>query len=152
MPGPILFCFDGSDGSRSALRAAGDLIARPADGYVVTVWQPAYVRLALAGTFGPAVLSDEADADDQEATYAQQVAEQGVQYGRDHGYDLRPIAERAEDDVAHAILAVADRLDVKLIVCGQRGRGPIKTAFLGSVSHELSAHTKRPILIAPERS
>jgi nucleotide-binding universal stress UspA family protein len=152
LAGPILFCFDGSEGSRSALRAAGDLIARPSDGYVVTVWQPAYVRLALAGTFGPAVLSDEAEADDEEAAYAQQVAEQGVQYGGEHGYDLRPIAERADDDIAHAILAVADRLEVKLIVCGQRGRGPIRTALLGSVSHELSAHTKRPILIAPERS
>ncbi|HEX4865183.1 MAG TPA: universal stress protein [Acidimicrobiales bacterium] len=150
MPGPVLFCYDGSEGSRSALREAGDLIARPADGYVVTVWQPAYVRLAMAGTFGPAVLSDEADADEKEAAYAQNVAEEGAKRGREHGYDLAPIAERAEDGVAQAILGVADRLDVKLIVCGQKGRGPIRTTLLGSVSHALSAHTKRPILIAPE--
>jgi nucleotide-binding universal stress UspA family protein len=150
MAGPILFCFDGSEGSRSALSAAGELIARPSDGFVVTVWQPAYLRLALAGTFGPAVLTDEADADAEEAAYAQQVAEQGAGYARDHGYDLAPVAERAEETIADAILGVADRYDVKLIVCGQRGRGPLRSTLLGSVSHTLSAHTKRPILIAPE--
>lgn len=150
MPGPFLFCFDGSEGSRSALRAAGDLIARPSDGYVLTVWQPAYVRLALAGTFGPAVLSDESDADQEEASYARRVAEEGARKGKEHGYDLTALAEKAEGDIAHAILGVADRLDVSLIVCGQRGRGPIRTTLLGSVSHALSSHTKRPILIAPE--
>lgn len=152
MSGPILFCYDGSDGSRSALQAAGDLISRPSDGFVLTVWQPAYVRLAMAGTFGPAVLTDEADADQNEAAYALQVAEDGAKRAREHGYDLKAVAERAEDGIAHAILGVADRYDVALIVCGQRGRGPIRSTLLGSVSHALSAHTRRPILIAPEKS
>ncbi len=30
--GPVLFCFDGSDGSREAMRAAADLLDRPAGG------------------------------------------------------------------------------------------------------------------------
>jgi nucleotide-binding universal stress UspA family protein len=151
MPGPVLFCYDGSEGSRRALRSAGDLIARPSDGYVLTVWQPASLRLALAGTFAPAVLSDEAEMDEQEQSYAERVAEEGAQRGRDHGYDLKPLVERAVQSVSHTIIETAARLDVSLIVCGQRGLGPLRSALLGSVSHALVAHAGRPILLAPEK-
>ena len=45
---PILFCFDGSDGSRAAMKAAADLINRPTDAVVLTVWETIATRLALA--------------------------------------------------------------------------------------------------------
>jgi nucleotide-binding universal stress UspA family protein len=151
MPGPVLFCYDGSEGSRRALRLAGDLIARPSDGYVLTVWQPASLRLALAGTFAPAVLSDEAEMDEQEESYAERVAAEGAQRAREHGYDLKPLVERAGQSVSHTIIETAARLDVSLIVCGQRGLGVLRSALLGSVSHALVAHAARPILLAPEK-
>ena len=44
----------------------------------------------------------------------------------------------------------AQEIDAGLVVCGQRGRGPVGSALLGSVSHALAAHTKRPVLIAPQ--
>ncbi len=47
----MLFCFDGSDGSRGALRAAADLIDRPADAVVLTVWETIETQMALAGAF-----------------------------------------------------------------------------------------------------
>ena len=37
--GPVLFCFDGSDGSRAAMKAAAVLISRPVDAVVITVWE-----------------------------------------------------------------------------------------------------------------
>ena len=151
MPGPVLFCYDGSKGSRGALRATGDLISRPSDGYVLTVWLPASVRLALAGAFAPAVLSDEGEIDEEELSYAQRVAEEGAALGREHGYDLSALVERAEQSVSHTILETAARLNVSLIVCGQRGRGVLRTALLGSVSHALVAHAGRPILLSPEK-
>ncbi|HVA76148.1 MAG TPA: universal stress protein [Acidimicrobiales bacterium] len=151
MPGPFLFCYDGSKGSRGALRSAGELMARPSDGFVLTVWQPASLRLAVAGTFAPAVLSDEEEIDDQERSYAERVAEEGAKLGRDHGYDLTPIVERAGQSIPHTIIETAARLDVSLIVCGQRGQGALRTALLGSVSHALVAHAARPILLAPEK-
>lgn len=151
MPGPVLFCYDGSPGSRAALRSAGDLIARPADGFVLTIWQPAYLRLAAAGPFAPMAI-DEAQVDKEEADYAQKAADEGAQLAKEHGCDLTPIIEESRDSIAHTILAVADRLGVRLIVCGQRGRGPLRSALLGSVSHGLSAHARRPVLIAPEPS
>jgi nucleotide-binding universal stress UspA family protein len=149
MTGPILFCYDGSSGSRGALKAAGELIARPSDGYVVTVWEPAYVRLAAGGAF-IAGIPNETEIDEQEATAARAAADEGVLLGKEHGYDLVPLTEQALQSVAHTVISVAERVGAKLIVCGQRGRGPIRAALLGSVSHALSSHAHIPVLIAPE--
>ena len=55
------------------------------------------------------------------------------------------------EGIPKAILETADHLSARLIVCGQRGRGVLRSALLGSVSHTLASHTRRPILIAPER-
>jgi nucleotide-binding universal stress UspA family protein len=52
--------------------------------------------------------------------------------------------------VAKTISEVAREIDARLIVCGQRGRGAFASAILGSVSHQLSAHAQRPVLIAPQ--
>jgi len=55
MPGPVLFCYDGSEGSRAAMAAAAELVARPVPAVVLTIWQPASVLLARAGGFGGSV-------------------------------------------------------------------------------------------------
>jgi nucleotide-binding universal stress UspA family protein len=60
------------------------------------------------------------------------------------------VTKGSTEGIARAILALADEISASLIVCGQRGRGPLKTALLGSVSHSLVMHTRRPVLIAPE--
>jgi nucleotide-binding universal stress UspA family protein len=147
--GPILFCYDGSTGSRSALQAAADLIIRPSDGYVLTVWQPVYLQLAAAGAF-VAGIPDEAEIDEQESAAAKAAADEGARLGKEHGFDLVPLTEQAQDGIAHTIMSVAERVQATLIVCGQRGRGPLRAALLGSVSHALSSHAHVPVLIAPE--
>jgi nucleotide-binding universal stress UspA family protein len=50
-----------------------------------------------------------------------------------------------------AILAVADEISAPSHRLWQRGRSPLRTASLGSVSPTLAAHTRRPVLIAPEK-
>jgi nucleotide-binding universal stress UspA family protein len=52
--------------------------------------------------------------------------------------------------VARTIDEIAQEIDAGLVVCGQRGRDAIGSTLLGSVSHALAAHTKRPVLIAPQ--
>src|ERR1700735_4495461 len=88
--GPVLFCFDGSDGSRAALRAAGDLINRPVDAVVLTVWETVATRLALAGAFAAGATGG-VDLDAEEESYATAVAEEGARRGREHGYDATPM-------------------------------------------------------------
>ena len=57
---------------------------------------------------------------------------------------------QAGESVATTIDEIVEEIDAGLIVCGQRGRGAISSALLGSVSHALATHTKRPVLIAPQ--
>jgi nucleotide-binding universal stress UspA family protein len=145
---PVLFCFDGSDGSKAALFAAAEFI-KPADAVVLTVWTPAAVQLARAGSFLVAI-PNEGEVDEQEAAYAQRLAEDGAERARKRGYNASARVAESNESVARTIDDVAEEVDAGLIVCGQRGRGPVSSALLGSVSHALAAHAKRPVLISPQ--
>ncbi|HEY3844896.1 MAG TPA: universal stress protein [Acidimicrobiales bacterium] len=148
--GPVLFCFDGSDGSREAMRAAADLVARPVDVVVLTVWETVATRLALAGAFAAGTTTGGGDLDAEEESYARSVAEEGALRASEHGYKASPMIEESLEGIPRAILETADRLSARLIVCGQRGRGVLRSTLLGSVSHTLASHARRPVLIAPE--
>lgn len=145
---PVLFCYDGSDGSKTALGAAVELI-KPGDAVVLVVWTRAVVQLARAGSF-LVDIPNEGEIDDQEAARAQQIAEEGAADARRRGYNASALVAQAEEGVAKTIDDVAQEIDAGLIVCGQRGRGALRSAVLGSVSHALASHTKRPLLIAPQ--
>jgi nucleotide-binding universal stress UspA family protein len=148
--GPVLFCFDGSDGSRESMRAAADLIARPVDVVVLTVWETVATRLALAGAFAAGETGGGADLDAEEEAYARSVAEEGALRANEHGYQASPMTKESFEGIARTILQVGDDLSARLIVCGQRGRGVLRSALLGSVSHALASHARRPVLITPE--
>jgi nucleotide-binding universal stress UspA family protein len=145
---PVLFCYDGSDGSKSALMVAADLVAHPADAVVLTVWMRLAIRLARGGSL-MTLMPNEGEADEQEATAAQRIAEEGAEDARRRGYNASARIAEATESVAKTIGEVADDIDAGLIVCGQRGLGPMRSALLGSVSHALSARARRPVLIAP---
>ncbi len=152
MPGPVLFCYDGSEGSRAAMAAAAELVAHPAPAVVLTVWQPAVVLLARAGGFGGSYLSDEDKVDGEQAQLARDAAEEGVARAREHGHEASARVEEATEGAGRKIIEIADELDARLIVCGRRGLGAVASALLGSVSHMVLAHGGRPVLIAPERT
>jgi nucleotide-binding universal stress UspA family protein len=145
---PVLFCYDGSDGSKTALAAAVEVI-KPADAVVLVVWMAAAVQLARAGSFVVTV-PNEGEIDDQEAAIARQIAEEGAAGARERGYNASARIAQATESVARTIDQIAQEIDAGLVVCGQRGRGMIGSALLGSVSHALAIHTKRPLLIAPQ--
>ncbi len=148
MSGPVLFCYDGSDDSGAALRAARELIARPIPTVVLTVWQSAAALLAQAGGFAVG-FGDEQQFDADEAKLAWQAAEEAATQGRELGYEITARVEQAKEGVARTIIDVANELDVALVVCGRRGRGILKSTLLGSVSHDVLAHAGRPVLIVP---
>jgi len=145
----VLFCYDGSAGSKSALAAAGELVMHPADAVVLAVWTPVAIQLARGGSLMTAV-PNEGEIDEEERAAAQRIAEEGAAGARARGYSATARVAEANESVARTIGEVAREIDAGLIVCGQRGRGAITTALLGSVSHALSAHAERPVLIAPQ--
>ena len=102
-----------------------------------------------AGSFVVAI-PNEGEIDEQEAAAAQRIAEEGAAVARERGYNASARTAQANESVVKAIDEIAEEIDAGLVVCGQRGRGPMRSALLGSVSHALAAHTKRPVLIAPQ--
>jgi nucleotide-binding universal stress UspA family protein len=110
---------------------------------------PAAVQLARAGSVVVAV-PNEGEIDEQEAASARKIAEEGAAGARRRGYNASARIAEATESVAKTVDEVAQEIDAGLVVCGQRGRGMIGSALLGSVSHALVAHTKRPVLIAPQ--
>jgi nucleotide-binding universal stress UspA family protein len=133
------------------MRAAADVIEPGAEVVVLTVWESMATRLALGGAFA-SPLPYEGNLDEQEESFAKEAAEEGAQRAIQHGYQASAMTRQSTDGIARTILAVADDISARLVVCGQRGRGALRTALLGSVSHTLAAHTRRPVLIAPEKA
>ena len=138
---PVLFCYDGSDGSKTALAAAVELV-KPADAVVLVVWMPAAVQLARSGSFVVAV-PNEGEIDEEESTTARPIAEEGAAVPQARLQRVGTMAQ-ANESVARTIDEIAQEIDAGLVVCGQRGRGAIGSALLGSVSHALAAHTGGP--------
>jgi nucleotide-binding universal stress UspA family protein len=148
MDRPVLFCYDGSEGSTAALTVAAELVMHPADAVVLVVWTPVALQLARGGSLLASVPNED-EIDEEESAAAQRLADEGAEAAARSGYNASARIARANESVANAIREIAREIDARLIVCGQRGRGPIASAVLGSVSHQLSAHTERPVLIAP---
>lgn len=149
MDGPVLFCYDGSEGSKAALSVAVELVMHPADAVVLAVWTPIAVQLARGGSLLAAV-PNEGQLDEEEIAAAQRIADEGAAGARGRGYNAAARIAQGNESVAKTIGEVAREIDARLIVCGQRGRGAFASAVLGSVSHQLSAHAERPVLIAPQ--
>jgi nucleotide-binding universal stress UspA family protein len=148
MPGPVLFCYDGSEDSAAAMAAARELIARPVPAVVLTVWQTAAALLARAGGFAVGY-GDEQQFDAEETRLAWEAAEEAAARGRELGYETTARVEQAKEGAAPTIIDVADELDARLVVCGRRGRGIVTSTLLGSVSQGVLEHAARPVLIVP---
>ena len=112
--------------------------------------KPSQRGLALAGAFAAGTTTGGADLDAEEESYARSVAEEGVLRANEHGYKASPVIKESFEGIPRVILETADDISARLIVCGQRGRGALRSTLLGSVSHSLASHTRRPLLIAPE--
>ncbi|HEX4011599.1 MAG TPA: universal stress protein [Solirubrobacteraceae bacterium] len=50
---------------------------------------------------------------------------------------------------ARAIMDAAEDADAELVVIGSRGRGPLRSALLGSVSHAVTVSCTRPVVVVP---
>ena len=138
---------DGSPGSQAALEVAVQLADRLRSTLILAhVGEPSYVAYAAAypfgGTAGPTAVAEEAESEEEDSErLLQRVA---VAAGL-------PDAERrvAIGHPAEQLAELADEEDAELVVVGSRGRGALKSAFLGSVSYSLVGIAGCPVLIVP---
>lgn len=136
----------GVDGSESSARAV-EWCARYAarlDGEVVAVHaieEPIYPVPALAYVPVPAIPPEarEEILRTLETEWCKPLADAGVRFR----------AVLADGPPALTIERIAEDEDADLIVTGSRGRGGFAELLLGSTSHHLSHHTKRPLVIVP---
>jgi nucleotide-binding universal stress UspA family protein len=143
--GPILLCYDRSDGARRALETAGALFAgRTA--IVLHVWSPIAV---LAAAYGGVMSLPDYDERALE-TVAHQVAEEGASLAKAAGLAATgEVAEGTYEGTWHAIVEAGEKHGATVIVLGARGLSTFKSFVLGSVSHGVAQHARVPVLIVP---
>src|ERR1700687_2296337 len=67
---------------------------------------------------------------------------------RDSGLPYQMVLKNGRP--ATLIAETAESVDADMVVVGRRGLGGVAEVLLGSVSHELSLHCKRPVLLISE--
>jgi nucleotide-binding universal stress UspA family protein len=131
----ILVAWDGSEHAKRALAEAVDL-ARTQDARL-TLLTVAAPLLAWPGYVLPITEADLISAAEQTLAEGEALVPDGI-----------PVSGRAEaGDPGTELLKRAEAADHDLIVMGSRGRGAVRSAFVGSVSHFVLNHTTVPVLI-----
>jgi nucleotide-binding universal stress UspA family protein len=141
---PALLCYDGSPCARAAISEAARLLAAK-DAVVLNV----------VASLAPAVFHEGSTAGRTAAGVvhipgvetARRLVEEGSELARQLGLDARPLVEITPGTPAQRIIAVAEDFDAAVIVVGARGLSPLKSLVLGSVSRDVVAHSRRPILV-----
>ena len=138
----IVVGVDGSPHAAAALRYAIGM-ARGMGSEVVAVFAIAPPTYVDAGFMAPGV---PVQFDEKwRAEMKAQFEDSWCKELRDSGVKSRMVME--DGRAASVIAAVADQADADVILVGRRGRGGVAELLLGSVSHELVLHSKRPILV-----
>jgi nucleotide-binding universal stress UspA family protein len=136
----ILLPLDGSAGALDAVRFALGLVAQglKADFVLANVQEPThlYELLLARGVDAADVARAEAGLHALGAGEAL-LREAGLEWER----------EVASGDPAHALVDIVERFGCELVVMGSRGTGTLRSALLGSVSHEVLHACPVPVII-----
>ena len=147
---PVLICYDGSADAAEAIEQAA-AVTGGGGALVLYVWLPPSVLLlagrsvATSHPLAPAIQEFDSTAQEE----AERVAAEGAELASKAGFDAEPMARRASHGTWRSILEAADDRDVRAVVVGSHGRGAAASAVLGSVSHAVVSHCRRPVLVAP---
>jgi len=144
---PILICYNGSDGGRTALETAVTVFDRSA--VVACYWQ----------TFGESekplaielleLVQDPASVNARERALAQRIAEEGAAMAEAAGRTAIGIAVKVSMPIDEAILSHADEIDAVAIVMGSRSRPGLGSILLGAVAGDIVQLSNRPVFVVP---
>ena len=143
MPMKILLPVDGSEASLEAVRHALQLVREGLQASVV-----------LANVQEPATLYEMLLAHDPEV-----IEKVSAQAGLHLLEPARTLVEQAEvpyelevasGDPAHTLIDVLENFGCDMVVMGARGQGTLRSALLGSVSHEVLHAAQVPVTIVKQ--
>lgn len=146
----ILACYDGSEHAKAALDRAARLFPN-APVTILSIWEP-FIEVMAASGFGAGFMPPYGETEELDAAMRKQATEtarEGADRARHGGMASEPRVEVRGMSVADTILETADAVDADAIVVGNRGLGAVKSALLGSVSHAVVQHTRRPVVVVP---
>jgi nucleotide-binding universal stress UspA family protein len=146
--GPLLVCYDGSDGAKAALAAAAAAFAG-SEALVACYWQPFAASSKRFGLDLRELVQDADDINRREEALAAALAEDGTALARAAGLDAHAQPVEIDCPIEEAILAHADELDAAVIVLGSRSRSTIRSLLLGSTANEIVQRAPRPVYLAP---
>ena len=137
----ILVAWDGSEHAKRALAEAVDL-ARTQDARLTLLTVAAPVYVFWPGYAPPITEADLDSAAEQLLAEGEALVPEGI-----------PVSGRtAAGYPGTELLKRATAADHDLIVMGSRGRGAVRSAFLGSVSHFVLNHATVPVLVVHDGS
>ncbi len=142
LPPRVVVGVDGSDASRGALRWAVDEAAATAAVLeVVHAWQPPFVGgFPISGTTIDFSVFEDA-AHQRLAAMLDEVDESSL---------TQPIERTVVCTGASSALLDAERM-ARIVVVGARGLSGFKRWLLGSVSHQVTMHATRPVVVVPSK-
>jgi nucleotide-binding universal stress UspA family protein len=131
---PVLFAYDGLEGSKEAIRQAASQLQDGRHAIVLTVWEPD----------GPAPAGRPNPIESE----ARRLADEGARLARVHGFEADAIAERGHP-VWERIVESAEEHDASLVVLGAPWHDPGNPVPNGPVAEAAADHTDRPVMIVP---
>jgi nucleotide-binding universal stress UspA family protein len=147
---PVLLCVDGSEGANHAVETAAQLLGGSV--LVVSVWEPVgeLSQTNPWGAFISAVGQSAAELDAIAEEIAGETAEKAAELARRSGFvEAEALGARSRGSIWSTLLELADERDARLVVAGARGQSQVRSLLLGSVSHAVVQHARRPVLIVP---
>ena len=142
----ILIAYDGSPGARTAVETAGRLFPS-ARAMVLYARQP--LEGLAAHLEGHPALEDIRRLDASTLDSSQLIATEGVKLAEANGLRAEPEVSSTMETAATAIAQAADEVEADVIIIGNRRRGGVAAALLGSTSAGVVHQSARPVLVVP---
>jgi nucleotide-binding universal stress UspA family protein len=145
--GPLLICYDGSEGALAALEAASGVFSGEA--VVACYWQPFASTRKPLGIDILELVQNAETINAQEEELAGRLAGEGAAILKAAGLDAEAQAREIDGPIDEAILNHADELDARAIVLGARSRTGLRSLILGNVANEIAQRATRPVFLVP---
>jgi nucleotide-binding universal stress UspA family protein len=141
--GPILICYDGSDGAKRAIEAAAGLLTeRRAVVLAVTPF------LTLEESVGTAGAPMAVDFETLNKDAAVEQAKAGTKIAQEVGFTAEARAEQTAP-TWQGVVGVADEIDAAAIVIAGSGLSGLSEQVKGKVPRTVAEHAGRPVLLVP---